>query len=365
MNNFEEKKPNLLNLLFKVLILGKVSKEELGSGNVSISPKKFFRGFLLGIIIFLIAGFAVPANPFSKEESVFNAERGQGSKEISANLENQGIIYWGPMFRAYVLLSGSSKKMQAGNYSLSPSMNIFKIAQKMRKGEVIKENVVLIEGWSLKDMDSYLAEKGIFGLGEFLAAASSSADYSGYDFLKDKPRNMSLEGYLFPDTYQINMGSDAKDLVSKMLANFDKKLTPDLRAEIDRQGKTIFEVMTMASLIEKEVMTKEDKEMVSGIFWKRLGVGMPLNSCATIAYVLGVDKWRYSYEDTRIPSPYNTYLNAGLPLGPICNPGLESIKAAVYPKTSAFWFYLSTPEGETIYSRNLEEHNIAKAKYLK
>jgi UPF0755 protein len=163
----------------------------------------------------------------------------------------------------------------------------------------------------------------------------------------------------------VNAGSEAKDLVKKMLDNFDDKLTPDLRAEIKKQGKTIFEIITMASLIEKEVITKEDKEMVSGIFWRRMKIGMPLDSCATIAYVLGVNKWRYSYEDTRIPSPYNTYLNAGLPLGPICNPGLESITAAVYPKTSAFLFYLSTPEGETIYSRTLEEHNIAKAKYLR
>ena len=341
MNNSEEKKPNLIILL------------------------KFLKVCLLGIIIFLIVGFFIPANPFSDKESVFRVEKGEGSKEISANLEDQGIVFWGPMFRAYVLLSGASKKMQAGNYLLSPAMNIYKIAVKLRKGEVIKENVVLIEGWSLRDMDLYLKGKGVFELGEFLAAASSSADYSKYDFLKDKPKDMGLEGYLFPDTYQVNAGSDAKDLVLKMLDNFDKKLTPDLRAEIKKQGKTVFEIITMASLIEKEVMTKEDKEMVSGIFWKRLKAGMPLDSCATIAYILGVDKWRYSYEDTRIPSPYNTYMNAGLPLGPICNPGLESIKAAVYPKNSAFWFYLSTPEGETIYSKTLEEHNAAKVKYLK
>jgi UPF0755 protein len=365
MDDFGKKKPNLITLLFKVLVLGKISKEELESGKVSISLKQFLKGFLLAIIIILIAGFFIPADPFSKKESVFSVKRGEGSKEISVNLESQDIIYWGPMFRVYVLLSGASKKMQAGEYLLSPSMNIYKIAGKMKNGEVIKENIVLIEGWSLRDMDSYFDKKAIFYSGEFMNAASSSLGYSDYNFLKDKPEELSLEGYLFPDTYQINVGSSPEDLIKKMLDNFDDKLTPDLRAEIKKQGKTIFEIITMASLIEKEVMTKEDKEMVSGIFWSRLKIGMSLDSCATIAYILGVDKWRYSYEDTRIPSPYNTYLNADLPLGPICNPGIESIRAAVYPKDSAFLFYLSTLEGETIYSRTLEEHNVAKAKYLK
>lgn len=351
MNNSEEKKQNL-------------TAEEPGSGNVPISPMKLLKVCLLGIIIFLIVSFFIPANPFSDKESVFRVEKGQGSKEISANLENQGIVLWGPMFRAYVLLSGASRKMQAGNYSLSSTMSICEIAGKMKKGEVIREKVTVIEGWNLRNIDSYLEERGIFYPQEFFNAASSSVGYSDYDFLEDKPKDMSLEGYLFPDTYQINSGSDAKDLVSKMLDNFDEKLTPDLKAEIKKQGKTVFEVITMASLIEKEVRTREDKEMVSGIFWKRLGIGMPLESCATIAYILGVDKWQYSFNDTRTVSPYNTYLNRGLPLGPICNPGLESIKAAIYPKASSYWFYLSTKDGETIYSKTLQEHNIEKVKHL-
>src|SRR3989339_690229 len=117
--------------------------------------------------------------------------------------------------------------------------------------------------------------------------------------------------------------------------------------------------------LEKEVQTKEDKEMVSGIFWKRVKAGVPLQSCASIAYIKGVPQWRYSFEDTRIESPYNTYLYYGLPPGPISNPGLDSIEAAIYPKDSLYWYYLSTLEGETIYSRTLDEHNAATAKYLR
>jgi len=153
----------------------------------------------------------------------------------------------------------------------------------------------------------------------------------------------NLEGFLFPDTYQFPLRISGEEVVKKMRDNFEKKLTPELREEIEKQGKTIFEIITMASLIEKEVKTKEEKELASGILWKRLEIGMPLQADA---------------------AP-ETYERQGLPEKPICNPGLESILAAVYPKSSGYWYYLSTPEGETIFSKTLEEHNYAKSKYLR
>jgi len=121
----------------------------------------------------------------------------------------------------------------------------------------------------------------------------------------------------------------------------------------------------MASLIEKEVATDEDRKIVSGIFWKRLKNHYPLQSCATVAYALGVDKWRYSVNDTQIESPYNTYKYIGLPAGPISNPGLSAIKAAIYPQESDYNYFLSKPDGETVFSRTLREHNLAIQKYLK
>jgi len=186
-----------------------------------------------------------------------------------------------------------------------------------------------------------------------------------FDFLRDKPKNVSLEGYLFPDTYEINTGAQIEEIVKTMLSNFDKKLTSNLRKEIKKQEKTIFEIITMASLLEKEVKSKEEKEIVSGILWKRLKNRIPLQVDATIIYITGKKTTKVSKDDTEIDSPYNTYKYLGLPKGPICNPGLESILATVYPKNSDFWYYLSTSDGETIFSKTLEEHNIAKAKYLK
>ena len=150
-----------------------------------------------------------------------------------------------------------------------------------------------------------------------------------------------------------------------MQDNFDKKITPELREEIQQQGKTIFEIVTMASLIEKEVREKEEKEIVSGILWKRLENKIPLQVDATITYITGKKTTKISKEETQIDSPYNTYKYLGLPPGPICNPGIDSIEAAIYPKSSEYWYYLSTAEGKVIFSKTLEEHNLAKAKYLK
>lgn len=137
-----------------------------------------------------------------------------------------------------------------------------------------------------------------------------------------------------------------------------------MRVEIEKREKTIYEIVTMASILEKEVKTPEDMKIVSGIFWKRIDQGRPLQSCATIAYVLGREKKQYSYEDTRTPSPYNTYINKGLPPGPINNPGMNSILAAVYPKETDYNYFLTDPEtGKTIFSKTLEEHEENKVKY--
>lgn len=277
------------------------------------------------------------------ENKLFSVERGQSLFQIAENLEKEGLIKNKFLFDFYIITKGISRKLQAGEYYLSPSMNIVGITKKIISGEVAKIEVTIPEGFTIKQIEERLNLK-----------------LPGTD----------LEGFLFPDTYQFSYGVSAEEVVRKMSDNFDKKLAP-YRNEISGAGLTLFEAITMASLLEKEVKTKEEKEIVSGIFWKRIKERRTLDSCATIAYVLGGGNW--TFEEMRkeiakgkeIDSPYNTYKYLGLPLGPICNPGLESIMAAVYPKDSEYWYYLSTPEGETIFSKTLEEHNIAQAKYLK
>ena len=310
------------------------------------------------------SGIYIPKNPSSAKTEVFTVKKGEGAKEISINLKNQNLIKYKSLFRIYALLKGRVGILQAGEYELSSSMTIPEIIKKLSSGDVIKRNITIIEGWNAREIAAYLEGKGVCLYSEFMDLISE--DFSSqFDFLKDKPKEMNLEGYLFPDTYEISYSGGARELIKKSLQNFNTKLTKELRQEIISQKKTIFEIITMASLLEEEAKTLEDKKIISGILWKRLKIGMPLQVDATISYITGRKDVIISVVDIKIDSSYNTYKYKGLPPGPISNPGIESIKAAIYPQDSSYLYYLSTPEGKIIFSKTLEEHNIAKAKYLK
>lgn len=314
------------------------------------------------VSLFLLEGIYLPKSSTLSEGKLFSIKRGQNLFQISENLEREGLIKNKYFFDFFVLIQGKARKLQAGEYELDPVMNIAEIAKKIISGQTLKIKITIPEGSTLREIQAKLSEnfpRPDLGKDKI---EGFSADFS---FLKDLPKGASLEGFLFPDTYYFSPEMTDKEIIQKFFKNFDQRLTPDLREEIERQGKTIFEIVTMASLIEKEVKTKEDKKLVSGILWKRLKNGIPLQVDATITYITGKKTTKISKEETQIDSPYNTYKYLGLPKGPICNPSLESIIAAVYPKSSEYWYYLSTPQGETIFSKTLKDHNLAKAKYLK
>ena len=299
----------------------------------------WFLGFivLILLVIFIFSwGIFVPKEKVSKEK-IFSVERGQGLFEIGENLEKEGLIKSKIFFDFYVILIGKEKNLQAGKYLLSSSMNVPQIAQKIISGDIAKTKVTIPEGFTVKEIE----EK-----------------------LKIKLPGENLEGYLFPDTYYFPIDVSGEEVVRIMRENFEKKISP-YKEEIEKSGRSLQEIITMASLLEKEVKTKEEKEIASGILWKRLKAGIPLQVDATITYITGKKTTKISLEDLQIDSSYNTYKYKGLPPGPICNPGLESILAALYPKESEYWYYLSTPDGKTLFFKTLEEHNLAKAKYLK
>ena len=274
----------------------------------------------------------------------FTVEKGSNVFQISQNLEQAGLVKDDIFFNLYVLATGGQKKLQAGMYVISPSMNIPQIAEKIISGRVDEVKVTIPEGFNLRQIQERISQ-AYQGNSE-IKFPSAGFFQKEYGFLGAVPADASLEGFLFPDTYSFSYLFKQEDIAKIMLANFDKKMAPELREEIKNQNKTIFEIITMASLLEEEVRTKEDKTMVSGVLWKRLRAGALLQVDAADPY-------------------YDTYKYRGLPPGPISNPGLESIAAAVYPKNSDYWYYLSAPDGKTIFSRTLLEHNIAKAKYLK
>lgn len=347
---------------------------------------------LLFVVCFFASGYFFIKKeintPFKIEgkEIVFEVKEGEGVKEIAQNLEEKGLIKNDFYFLFWIIIERKGKKVLAGNYCLSPKLSIFEIIEKLTKEEESTPSIVKLtfpEGWRITKIEERLKTKDLIEKDDILKFKIKDFK-KDYSFLADAPDEVLLEGYLFPDTYFFYCSlpeilckegkgeiskcerGDERAIIEKFLSNFDEKLTSDLRNEIKRQKKSIFEVIVMASILEKEVDKKEDREIVSGIFWKRLKEGKRLESCATIAYILGVDKWRYSFEDTRVESPFNTYLNKGLPPAPISNPGLESIKAAISPKKTDYSYFLTDPKtGKTIFAKTIEEHNQNKVKYFK
>ena len=318
----------------------------------------------LFVFFYVCIEIYVPVNPGSNETIIYTVEKGWGDDEIGDNLEELNIIRSSYFFKFYVISSLKHASLQAGQYNLSPKMSIHQIASKMAKGDVIRDTVVILEGWNEKDIGEYLEQKNICTKDYFISLLNDDYSASVWDFLADKPDNVDLEGYLFPDTYELAKGENCEDVIDDMLVNFGKKLSPELRSEITKQGKSIFDIVTMASMIEKEVKGIDDKKIVSGILWNRLAIDMPLQLDSTVNYVTEKNDPSVTIKDTKIDSPYNTYKYYGLPKGPISNPGMDSIMAAIYPTQTDYLYYLSA-NGKTIFSETLEQHNAAKAKYLK
>lgn len=310
---------------------------------------------ILGVFLFCWEIY-FPKRFIHQEGIKYVAQKGMGDEEIAAELKELGIIKNSYAFRFYVIISFSHGKIQAGKYDLSPNMTIAEIVGKLAKGDVIKETILVPEGYDISDIKKYFVGKEICTEEEFEQVMSK--DYSNdFPFLKERPKGINLEGYLFPDTYVVSLESSAEDIIRYMLSNFDKKINAGLREEILSQKKTVFEVITMASIIEKEVRSFKDKKIVSGILWKRLEVGMPLQVDSSVNYITGKNDPGAAIKDTKIDSPYNTYKYNGLPFGPISNPGLDSILAAIYPEKTSYWYYRNDSTGKTIFSKTFADHN--------
>lgn len=298
-----------------------------------------------------------------------------GSRQIAELLKREGIIRSKWIFVTYVSLIGAASDLKPGEYTFRSARSVRDIVRDLLRGGALERTITIPEGWTAKEIGEYFEKENILSRDAWEKATGpgSAVRLGAVDFLPDIPDIAGLEGYLFPDTYRIFIGSSAEEIVAKMLENFGKKVTPELRQEVFLQKKTLYEIVTMASLIEKEVVSEEDRALVSGILWKRIKSGMPLQVDATIAYIKRQmtnntrpmsDNYKVSIEDTKIDSPYNTYKYRGLPKGPVSNPGISAIRAATYPKESPYLYYLSASDGRTIFSKTLEEHNKAKARYL-
>lgn len=327
---------------------------------------------LLSLVLFFAAGLFYlwlqiywPLNKNGTEQ-IFEVEKGKRVAEIAAQLQAQNLIRSPFWFKVYVLCQRQSGLLQAGQYALSPGFNIPEIAAIMSGGKIIPNEVKITfpEGFTLKQIKSRLIENGM-AAAEFLEEEPIGNYQVQYKFLSEAPSSAILEGFLFPDTYRFNRDIKKEEIVKRFLDNFDHKLTPAMREEISRQGKTIYQIITLASIVQQESLNEQEMPMIAGIFWNRFNKGMLLQSDATVNYATGKKERQPSVEDIKIQSPYNTYLHTGLPPTPICNPGIEAIKAAIYPQTSDYFYFLHPLNSSAVYSKTLEEHNRNKEKYLK
>ncbi len=329
-----------------------------------------FSGYFLNELFF--------KRPAQGAEAVaFSVTKGESVKKIAGELQRTGIIPNAFVFSSYVRLIQAEDIFQAGDYKLLSGSSISALVEVLTSINIKENRFTLIEGWSLKDIVDYLVTKKTINRASdfYFLTGRPAVDYRKtkidfvknwtYDFLADRPAYATLEGYVYPDTYRVLDEAGAEGLIKKSLDNFGKKLTPELRAEIARQGKTIHQVVTMASVVENEVRNYEDRRIVADLFWRRLKIGMPLQADSTINYVTQSGRDRSTYDDLKIDSPWNTYKYGGLPLGPICNPSIEAIRAVIYPTPNSYLYFLTDKDGAVHYAKTTAEHANNRVKYLK
>lgn len=297
-----------------------------------------------------------------KEAVFFEIAPAEHIADIAPRLKERNLIRSEFVFSAYSRLIALDTKIKAGRFKLDPSLTPVKILRFLANPAHGEISVTIPEGFSVFDIDRKLASLGIIQEGDFIKWAAI-ADTAKFPFIKGVSRGFKVEGYLFPDTYLVFANNfQPGELGQAMLQNFEKKVVMGLEADLVKSERSLPEIITMASILEKEVRTKEDYATVSGILWKRLDSDWPLQADATLLY--GKKDRTLNAGDLRDDSDYNTYTRQGLPITPIGNPGLEMINASLNPADSPYWFYLTTPEGKVIYAKTNEEQNRNKRKFL-
>ncbi len=324
------------------------------AGRLSTKPNKKF------LIIVLLAFFSVSAlfyyffviSPADfPSNSIYSIEENRTLSEIASDAKKKHVVKSGLILKILTTLFSGNKGVISGNYVLNKKENVFEVAQRFASGDyrLSAVKVTVPEGFN------------IYEIAELLSKNNDLRNFDRQEFIrlaKDK------EGYLYPDTYFFLPYVKAKQILDTMEENFTRKIGP-IQKDIKKFNKTFKEVLTMASILEDEVPKAEDRKIVAGILWKRIKMGMPLQVDAVFPYITQRKNKTTTRDDLKIDSPYNTYINKGLPPGPISNPSLDAIIAAINPVETKYLFYISDKKGITHFAKTLEEHNNNINKYLR
>jgi len=272
----------------------------------------------------------------------FTIQQGESVASIANRLQQSGLVSHADIFRDYLIYTGLDTSIQAGNYDLSPAMSIVDIAHKMQNATSTQVPFVVLPGWRMEEIAASLPTSGLNIMPDaFLAAAKKSRP--GFDFLAGAD---STEGFLFPDSYILPRVTTVDELIEVLVQNFDLHLTSDLRDGFDRQGLTIYQAVTLASIVQREAVHEDEAPMIASVYLNRLKIGMKLEADPTAQYALGYNTaqqtwWTnpLSMDDLKINSPYNTYVTDGLPPTPISNPGLVALNAVAFPTESSYYYF--------------------------
>jgi len=301
-----------------------------------------------------------PVNSQGSEQQ-FAIEPGESVPSVSIRLEEVGLIRNAAAFRSYLIYTGLDTSMQAGDYTLSPALSIIDIARELQDATPEQVDFVILPGWRIEEIADSLLTSGLeITPDEFLEAASSAPP--GLDFL---PASVSTEGFLYPDTYILPRETTAQQLVGEFLRNFRQHLTIELRDGFARQGLDVYQAVTLASIVQREAVIPEEQPQIASVFINRLNMGMKLDSDPTAQYALGYNAiqgtwWSnpLSAADLQVDSPYNTYLYAGLPPGPIANPSLTALRSVAFPAETPYYFFRARCDGSGLheFAVTFEEH---------
>jgi UPF0755 protein len=304
----------------------------------------------------------------TSQKVAFHIDQGETTDQIANDLAAKGLIRTPEVFLLFMRYGDKNARLEAGDFTLDRNMTMSQIVAALGDARVQQVSVTLAEGTTMKLMAGKAAQAGLGTADQYLAAASDPAWQ--YDFLQGRPATApkSLEGFLFPDTYQLDRGATAHDLVKRQLDRFAEQVTPAMRAQAaqavpGRPAQSLYDIVRLASIVEREVTKDPDRAIVCGIFYNRLSKGMALQDDVTVLY--GLDKLQgpLTDQDKAKDTPYNTYLHPGLPAGPISNPGLASINACINPQKSDYYFFFADAQKVTRYAKTYAEHLSQQQRY--
>lgn len=295
------------------------------------------------------------------EEQIFVIDSGESVTQISAHLEELGLIKNSRIFRVYLIWTGLDTTVQAGKYKLSPGMTGIEIAHALQDATPADITFNVLSGWRMEEIAASLPTSGLnITPDEFIVAAKEP--FFSFDFL---PEDASAEGYLFPGSYLLQRDTTADQLVSILVENFSLYFTDEWQENILRQGLNVYEAVTLASIVEKEAIVLDEQPLIASVFYNRLNIGMKLDSDPTVQYAAGFDHlkgnwWKnpLTLEDLAIDSPYNTYIYSNLPPSPIANPGLSALQAVAFPAQTPYFYFRARCDGSGLhsFSETFEQH---------